>query len=156
MLALAPFQTMMVMPIAVPPRSAYATHTLIATKACYQNTCLACIACGRVSCGRALRRMMGRAARCRWLDAIKPEIGQCERVHECINDANRIALVDEVIETLGQQCRLPTIGSRYEALHLSLRRIMRGIIEGFAFSHTQGQNEKWHDGRGHVRLGPMS
>ena len=44
------------------------------------------------------RRMVRRpAGRCR-IDAIEPEVAQFQRIHEHIDRANRIALVDPIIE----------------------------------------------------------
>ena len=81
-----------------------------------------------------IRRPPGR----RRLDPFEPELGKIQRIHERIDDTNRIALVDVVIEAFGQQSRLPAICLRNEALHQSPRRITRGTIERHAFSHTQG------------------
>ena len=41
------------------------------------------------------------------------------RGHKGIDDANRIALVHPIVETLGQQSGLPAIRSRNETLHRS-------------------------------------
>ena len=59
------------------------------------------------------------------LDALEPELAQIERIDERIDHANRIALVDPVIEAFGQQRRLPTIRPNHEALHQSPPQIAR-------------------------------
>ncbi len=48
------------------------------------------------------RRVIGGPAGRRWLDPLKPERGQIERVDESVDNANRIALGNEVIEVCGQ------------------------------------------------------
>ncbi len=63
------------------------------------------------------RGMIGGPAGRRRLDPVEPELGQIERIDERIDHANRIALVDQVIEAFGQQCRLPAIRPCNEALH---------------------------------------
>ena len=79
----------------------------------------------------------GPSRRCR-LDPIKAQFSQIESSDEGVDHANRIALVDEIIEAFGQQRPLPAICPRNEALHRSPRRIIRRIIAGAAFSHTLG------------------
>ena len=55
------------------------------------------------------RRMVRRpAGRCR-INAIEPEVAQFQRIHEHIDRANRIALVDPIIEAFRQQPRLLAI-----------------------------------------------
>jgi hypothetical protein len=83
------------------------------------------------------RSMIGRPAGCRRLH-LEAQLGQTEHLDESIDHANRITLVDEVIEAFRQQCRLGPIRLRNETLHLSPRRITRGIIESHSFSHSQG------------------
>ncbi len=62
------------------------------------------------------RRMTGGPPGRRRLHSIEPKFGQIERVDKSVDDANRIALVDEIIEAFGQQGRLPAIRPRNEAL----------------------------------------
>ena len=59
----------------------------------------------------------------RWLDIIEAQFGEIERVDERIDRANRIALVDPVIEAFRQQRRLAAIGPFDEPLHRSPPRI---------------------------------
>ena len=61
--------------------------------------------------------MIGRPAGSCGLHAAKPEFTKIKRVHKGIDDANRIALVHPIVETLGQQSGLPAIRSRNETLH---------------------------------------
>ena len=53
--------------------------------------------------------MIGRPPRRLRLHPIEPQIGEIERIDERIDHANRIALVDPVIEAFRQQRRLPAI-----------------------------------------------
>ena len=47
-------------------------------------------------------------ARSGGLDAVKSEFAEIERIDEGFNRADRVLLVDPVVKTLRQQCRLPT------------------------------------------------
>jgi hypothetical protein len=47
--------------------------------------------------------MIGGPARCFRHNAFEPEPGQIERTDERIDRANRIALIDPIIEAFGQQ-----------------------------------------------------
>src|SRR5215475_10296398 len=76
----------------------------------------------------------------RWLDALKAQLGKIQGIDEGIDHANRIALVNPVIEAFRQQRRLRTIRPGNEALHLFPRRIIRRILAAPAFSHSQGQS----------------
>ena len=58
----------------------------------------------------------GPASRCR-LDTAEPQVSEIERIDKRIDDANRIFLVDPIIEALRQKCRLSPICSRDEPLH---------------------------------------
>ena len=49
------------------------------------------------------RRMIGGPAGRRRLNTVEPELGQIERIDERVDHANRIVLVDPVIEAFGQQ-----------------------------------------------------
>ena len=51
------------------------------------------------------------------LDTVKPEIGEIERIDEGVDCANRILLVDPIVEALRQQRRLSPICSFDEPLH---------------------------------------
>ena len=53
--------------------------------------------------------MVGWTPRRRWLVALEAEFAEIERIHKRIDDPDRVVLVDPVIETFGQQCRLPAI-----------------------------------------------
>ena len=56
------------------------------------------------------------ARRCR-INTIEPEVAQFQRIHEHIDRANRIALVDPIIEAFRQQRRLLAIRPLNETLH---------------------------------------
>ena len=65
-----------------------------------------------------------------------PRSCKIERVDEGIDHANRIALVDPVIEAFRQQRRLRAIRPFNEALHHVPRRFSRRIIAAREFSHS--------------------
>ena len=84
------------------------------------------------------RGVEGGPPSCCRLDTVEPEVGEIERIDEGVDGANRIVLVDPIIEALRQKCRLSPICSLDEPLHDHPRRIIRGIITTPVFSHTQG------------------
>ena len=86
--------------------------------------------------------MIGRPAGRRRLDPVEPELGQIERIDERVDHANRIALVDQVIEAFRQQRRLPAIRPRNKALHAIPPQIARRIIQRATFSHSQGHHRQ--------------
>ena len=51
------------------------------------------------------------------LDAAKPESAEVERIDEGVDRANRVTLINPIIKTLRQECRLPTICPFDEPLH---------------------------------------
>ena len=61
--------------------------------------------------------MLRRSAGGSWLNTVKAQLTQIERIDKDINHANWIALVDEIIETFGQKRRLPAIYPRNKTLH---------------------------------------
>jgi hypothetical protein len=69
------------------------------------------------------RRMIRRPTGCRRIDAVKPKIAKIQGVHEDVDHANRIALVNPVIEAFRRQRQLRSIHPRYEARHPCPRRI---------------------------------
>ena len=84
------------------------------------------------------RRMIRRpAGRCR-IDAVKPEVAQFQRIHEHIDRANRIALVDPIIEAFRQQRRLLAIRPLNETLHHFPGQFSKEIIASTGFSHSLG------------------
>ena len=64
------------------------------------------------------------AGRCR-INAIEPEVAEFQRIHEYIDRANRIALVDPIIEAFRQQRSLLAISSLNETLHHFPRRFSK-------------------------------
>ena len=76
-------------------------------------------------------------------DSLKAQILQFEGVDEGIDGANRIVLVDPVIEAPRQQRQLPPIRSFEKSRHPSPRRFSRGIIARSDFSHNQGYLREW-------------
>ncbi len=66
----------------------------------------------------------GPPGRCR-LDTIEPETAEIERIDEGVDHANRVLLVDPVVEALRQKRRLSPICSLDEPLHDHPRRIIR-------------------------------
>ena len=75
------------------------------------------------------------AGRCR-IDAIKPEVAEFQSIDEHIDRANRIALVDPIIEAFRQQRRLLAIRPLNETLHHFPRRFSKRIIAWEEFSHS--------------------
>jgi hypothetical protein len=71
------------------------------------------------------RWVIGRPPGLGGIDACEAQIAQIQRVNERINEANRIALVDPVIEAFRQQRRLRPIRSCNEASHQSPRRLSK-------------------------------
>jgi hypothetical protein len=61
--------------------------------------------------------MVRRPAGRRRINAIEPEVAQFQRIHEHIDRANRIALVDPIIEAFRQQRRLLAIRPLNETPH---------------------------------------
>ena len=61
--------------------------------------------------------MIAWPSRRRRLDPGKAKSAQIKHIDEGINRPNRISIIDEVIEALGQQCRLPAVHTFNEALH---------------------------------------
>jgi hypothetical protein len=74
--------------------------------------------------------MIGRPARLGEIHALKAQFPQIQHVDEGINHANRIALVDPVIEAFRQQRRLPPIRPRNKPRHPVPRRFSSRIIAG--------------------------
>jgi len=92
-----------------------------------------------------------RPSRGRRCNPIEAQCSQIQSSDEGVDHANRIALVDEIIEAFGQQRPLPPICLRNEALHRSPCRITKRILAAPAFSHTQGPQKsliEWWKRRG--------
>src|SRR5436189_6355611 len=87
---------------------------------------------------RGSRRPSGRPTRCRRIDTIKAQLAKIERIDERIDRANRIALVDKVIEAFWQQRRLSPISPFNEPLHRLPPQIARRSITAIAFLRSQG------------------
>src|SRR3981189_347798 len=79
----------------------------------------------------------GPAGRCR-VDAIEPEVAEFQRIDEHIDRANRITLVDPIIQAFRQKRRLLAIRPLNETLHHFPRRFSKGIIASMGFSHSLG------------------
>ena len=69
------------------------------------------------------RRMIGRPSCRRQFDPAKAQFGNIQCIDEGVDHANRIALVDPVIEAFRQQRQLRPIHPRYEARHPCPHRI---------------------------------
>jgi len=87
------------------------------------------------------RRVIGGPAGVSGMNAGEAQSLEIEPVDKGINKANRIALVDPVIEALRQQRRLRSIRPFNEARHPVPRRFSRRIITASDFSHDQGHTE---------------
>ena len=88
------------------------------------------------------RSVITRPADPRRIETREPKLLEIERVDEGIDEANRIALVNPIVEAFRQQRRLPAIRPRNEVRHASPRRFSRRIIARREFSHSQGQNRR--------------
>ena len=82
------------------------------------------------------RRIIRRPARRRRIDAIEPEVAEFQRIDEHIDRANRIALVDPIIEAFRKQRRLLAIRLSNETLHYFPRRFTKRILASTGFSHS--------------------
>ena len=71
------------------------------------------------------RGMIGGPARYFRHHAVKPELGQIERIDERVHRTNRIALIDPIIKAFRQQSRLSAIQPNHEALHPILPQVAR-------------------------------
>jgi len=71
-------------------------------------------------------------------DALEPQVADTERIDEHIDCANRMALVDPVIQAFGQQRRLLAIRSLNETLHPIPHRFSKKIITWTGLSHSLG------------------
>ena len=69
--------------------------------------------------------MVRRSTSCRWLNPLETHLGQIERTDKHIDHPNGITLVNEIIETFGQQRPLPTIRLFNKAPHRPPHRITR-------------------------------
>ncbi len=65
--------------------------------------------------------MIGRPSRGPWHHAGKAQGSQIQLVNESLNDADRIVWRNIVVQTRGQQHRLPAILTFNETLHPALR-----------------------------------
>ena len=61
--------------------------------------------------------MIGRPARRLGHDAVEPELTQVDRIHEGVDHADGVVLVDPVIQALGKQRRLTAICTFDKAPH---------------------------------------
>jgi hypothetical protein len=63
------------------------------------------------------RGVEGRPAGSCRLNTVEPEVGEIERIDKGVYCANRVLLVDPIVQALGQKCRLASISSIDEPLH---------------------------------------
>src|SRR5262245_57538066 len=76
----------------------------------------------------------------RRLNPLEAHLSQIERVDKHIDHTHRVALVNKIIEALGQQRPLPAIRLLNEATHqISPGESQENHNRGTAFSHSQGQ-----------------
>src|SRR5215471_16338470 len=100
--------------------------------------------------------MIGRPPRRRRFDPVKAQLSNIQCIDEGIDHANRIALVNPVIEAFRQQRRLRPIRPCNEALHQFPRRIIRRILAAPAFSHTQGHERPFATALRRARMSLVS
>jgi hypothetical protein len=97
--------------------------------------------------------MVRRTTSCRRLYPFDAHLGQIERVDKRIDHANRIILVNEIIQALGQERPLPTIRLLNEAPHQFPQESPENHNSSATFSHSQGQKATFTD-RGRVPAWP--
>src|SRR4051794_34496687 len=100
--------------------------------------------------------MVRRSTSCRWLNPLKTHLGQIERTDKHIDHPNGITLVNEIIETFGQQRPLPTIRLFNKAPHRPPTEPRGNHNSSTAFSHSQGQKRKGSQRAYSVRITPKS
>jgi hypothetical protein len=71
-----------------------------------------------------------------------PEVAEIQRIDQDIDRANRIALVDPIIEAFRQQRRLLAIRCLNETLHRFPRRFSKRIMAPMGFSHSLDPKRK--------------
>ncbi len=84
------------------------------------------------------RGVKGGPPRCCRLDTVEPEAGEIERINEGIDCANRIVLVDPIVEALRQKRRLSPICSLDEPLHDHPRKIIREMPRALGLAVVRG------------------
>src|ERR1700749_4462073 len=85
--------------------------------------------------------MVRRPTSCRRINPFEAHFGQIECIDKRIDHANRVALVNEIIEAFGQQRPLPTIRLLNEAPHqFPPPRITGRIITAARRFHTWGNS----------------
>ena len=94
--------------------------------------------------------------------AFEPELGQIKRIDKRVHRANRIALIDPLIEAFGQQSRLSTIRPNQKRFIRSSRKSREysdpRIKSSDAFSRSQGHSRprRAGDNSGYVRYAAES
>ena len=78
--------------------------------------------------------MIGRPPGFRRLDPFEPELGQIEPIGECVDHANRIVLVDPVLQAFRKQRALPAIRTLNKAPHPIPRK---SVLESYPTSHAR-------------------
>ena len=80
--------------------------------------------------------MVRRPARRRRRNSTKTHLGQIKRINKLVDRADRVVLVNKIIEAFGQQRPLPTIRLFNEAPHRFPRKNHRRIITAARCFHT--------------------
>jgi peptidoglycan/xylan/chitin deacetylase (PgdA/CDA1 family) len=73
-----------------------------------------------------------------WLRHLEAQLVEIQLLDERIDDANRIAILNPLVEAFRQQRQLPPIDPFDEPDHFDPRRFSKGIIAANDFSHDQG------------------
>src|SRR5215469_14209271 len=102
------------------------------------------------------RRMVSRPPRLRRVNSVEFEIAEIECFDKRLDHANRIILVDPIVQAFRKQRTLATVRSPDKALHPIPRksrgnRIARAALSG-TFSHSQGQIASFPQCPRYVRL----
>jgi len=97
---------------------------------------------GLQSVATAIGTLYRRSARYFRRHAFEPEFGQIERIDERVQRANRIALIDPIIEAFGQQNprSAPTMKRFIRSSRKSRENLTARIKSSDAFSRSQGHS----------------
>src|SRR4051794_33361353 len=100
--------------------------------------------------------MIRRPACCRRLNPLKSHLGQIERIDKHVDHANRVALINEIVEAFGQQRYCPRSASSTKRPMNVSQESPENHNSGTAFSHSQGQKAKCRADQRTSALAPMA
>ena len=85
--------------------------------------------------------MIGRASCHLGHNTVKPEVPQIERIDECIDDSDRIVLIDPVVQALGKQGGLAAIHAFDKAPHRIPQTSASNPITGRVFTQPGSKRD---------------